>query len=286
MPHLTRLIIVCSCFLSLAVHAASVWKVSNKQHTIYIAGTMHLLSDSDYPLPKEYQQAYEKADTLVFETDMQAIQTTEFKQQILALMTYNDGRNLQSVLHSDTFHLLDLYLQEHKLQINNMLNYKPSLVVLTLSMMEFQTLGLNSIGVDQYFSNQASKNAKPQQYLETPEQQLSYLADIGEDDEDALVAFTLRDLKELPAMMGQMKAHWRSGDMQKLADLSITPFVEDYPEIYQQLLVTRNALWLPKIEQMLQSADVELVLVGALHLAGKDSVLSQLATKGFNIEKL
>jgi uncharacterized protein len=83
-----------------------------------------------------------------------------------------------------------------------------------------------------------------------------------------------------------MKAHWRSGDMQKLADLSITPFVKDYPDIYQQLLVTRNALWLPQIEQMLQSAEVELVLVGALHLAGKDSVLSQLANNGYKIEKL
>jgi uncharacterized protein len=286
MQHLTRLIIVCSCFLSLTLQAASVWKVSNKEHSVYIAGTMHLLSDSDYPLPGEYQKAYDNADVLVFETDMQAIQTTKFKKQILTLMTYSDGRNLQTVLKPDTFHLLDLYLQQHNLQINNMLNYKPSLVALTLSMIEFQTLGLNSIGVDQYFSNQASKNAKPQHYLETPEQQLSYLADMGKDDEDALVTFTLRDLKELPAMMGKMKAHWRSGDMQKLADLSITPFVKDYPDIYQQLLVTRNALWLPQIEQMLQSAEVELVLVGALHLAGKDSVLSQLANNGYKIEKL
>lgn len=286
MPHLTRLLIVCACFVSLTLQAASVWKVSSKEHSLYIAGTMHLLSDSDYPLPEEYQKAYNKADILVFETDMQAIQATKFKKQILKLMIYSDGRNLQSVLKPDTFHLLDIYLQEHKMQISSMLNYKPSLVALTLSMIEFQTLGLNSIGVDQYFSNLAAKNAKPQHYLETPEQQLSYLVDMGKDDEDALVAFTLRDLKELPTMMGQMKAHWRSGDMQKLADISITPFVKDYPDIYQQLLVTRNALWMPKIEHMLQSTEVELILVGALHLAGKDSVLSQLASKGYNIEKL
>lgn len=286
MPHLTRLIIICSYFLSLTLQAASVWKVNNEQHTLYIAGTMHLLSNSDYPLPQEYQKAYKKADLLVFETDMQAIQSAAFQQQLLTMMTYQDGRTLQTVLQPATFHLLDLYLQEHKLQINNMLNYKPSLMVLTLSMMEFQALGLNSIGVDQYFSDQATKNAKPQQYLETPQQQLSYLVDMGKDDEDALVAFTLRDLKELPTMMGQMKAHWHSGDMQKLADLSITPLLKDFPEIYQQLLVNRNSLWLPKIEQLLQSADVELVLVGALHLAGKDSVLSQLASKGYNIEKL
>jgi uncharacterized protein YbaP (TraB family) len=37
---------------------------------------------------------------------------------------------------------------------------------------------------------------------------------------------------------------------------------------------------------MLETKEIEMVLVGALHLAGSDSVLNQLKADGFTIEQL
>jgi uncharacterized protein YbaP (TraB family) len=74
--------------------------------------------------------------------------------------------------------------------------------------------------------------------------------------------------------------------MQGMANVGITPFKADYPVIYEDLLVTRNNNWLPQIVKMLNDAPTEFVLVGALHLAGPDSVLAKLKAKGYKIEKL
>ena len=68
--------------------------------------------------------------------------------------------------------------------------------------------------------------------------------------------------------------------------LSIQPFKNDYPEVYHDLLVKRNNNWMPHIEKMLTDKPKEFVLVGALHLAGEDSVLTMLKNKGYTITKL
>ena len=109
---------------------------------------------------------------------------------------------------------------------------------------------------------------------------------MGEGDENGLIDYTLRDIKNMPQTIGELRTYWREGDMDGLAKIGITPFKADYPKIYQELLVTRNNNWLPQIEKMLNDQAIEFVLVGSLHLAGPDSVLSALADKGYKIEKL
>lgn len=49
------------------------------------------------------------------------------------------------------------------------------------------------------------------------------------------------------------------------------------------LLVERNKLWLPTLEQLFNNNDTTLVLVGSLHLARPDSVLVMLEDKGYKI---
>ena len=90
----------------------------------------------------------------------------------------------------------------------------------------------------------------------------------------------------MPETIGQLRSTWLAGDMPGMAAVAIEPFKADYPVIYQDLLVTRNNNWLPKIESMLKDDAVELILVGALHLAGPDSLLNTLAAKGYKVEKL
>ena len=43
---------------------------------------------------------------------------------------------------------------------------------------------------------------------------------------------------------------------------------------------------MPHIQDMLKTANVEFILVGAMHLAGEDSVLKQLKAQGYSVEKL
>ena len=74
--------------------------------------------------------------------------------------------------------------------------------------------------------------------------------------------------------------------MAKLAGLSIQDFKTDYPDVYESLLVVRNNNWMPQIERLFSTPETEFVLVGALHLAGPDSVLKKLKDKGYSVTKL
>jgi len=52
---------------------SSVWKITSGENTVYLGGTVHLLRPSDYPLPEEYEQAYQESAVLVFETDISSM---------------------------------------------------------------------------------------------------------------------------------------------------------------------------------------------------------------------
>jgi uncharacterized protein YbaP (TraB family) len=43
---------------------------------------------------------------------------------------------------------------------------------------------------------------------------------------------------------------------------------------------------MPQIEKMLTTAEIELILVGALHLAGQEGLLNQLEKKGYGVTNL
>ena len=58
-------------FVHNAIAESPVWKVTNGEEHLYLGGTIHLLGQSDYPLPAGFEHAYRAAEKIVFETDIQ-----------------------------------------------------------------------------------------------------------------------------------------------------------------------------------------------------------------------
>jgi uncharacterized protein YbaP (TraB family) len=61
---------------------------------------------------------------------------------------------------------------------------------------------------------------------------------------------------------------------------------DEYPDLYRPLTVDRNRKWLPRIEQLLNERQDYLVVVGALHLVGRQSVIDLLERKGYKVKQL
>ena len=55
---------------SQALAQSSVWLATKGNNKVYLGGTIHMLRSSDYPLPSEYETAYNAADNLYFEIDI------------------------------------------------------------------------------------------------------------------------------------------------------------------------------------------------------------------------
>jgi uncharacterized protein len=278
-----------SLLLLLAVNSvyadSSVWVVSKGANKLYIGGTVHVLAQSDYPLPPEYDQAYLKSAQLVFETNIKDVADPKFQQQMLERMMYPRGETLRNKLSPRAYQGLVKYCGDKDIPFANLEHMKPQMVVLLLTSMALQRMGMVSAGVDEYYYQRARKDHKPIQYFETPTQQLDYLVNMGKGHEDQLVLNTIRDLGDVKTMMGEMKSAWRTGDQEKFERVAIDPMKKDYPSLYQELLVKRNNAWLGYIENMLKTPKVEFILVGALHLVGQDGVLQQLQAKGYHVKQ-
>jgi uncharacterized protein len=61
---------------------------------------------------------------------------------------------------------------------------------------------------------------------------------------------------------------------------------DEYPDLYRPLTVDRNRKWIPQIERLLDAREDYLVVVGALHLVGTDSVIDLLERKGYKVKQL
>ena len=263
---------------------SSVWKISKNGSQLFIGGTIHVLGADDYPLPKEFERAYQQAQTLVFETDLVAIAKPAFQKQLMQRLSYPKNHSLEDDLSPQTYQILSDYLQANGSTIKNLNQYRVPMIVISLLMSKLQQLGLAGTGVDNYFNQKAIADRKSLGQLESLQVQLDVIANIGKNYEDDMVLSTIKDMKTLAFTLQTLKKAWRTGDTQQLETVGINDMRQDYPQLYRALLVNRNNAWLPKIEHLLKTKEVEFILVGALHLVGDDSVIASLRKRGYHVE--
>ncbi len=266
---------------------SSVWRVSSGDNVLYLGGTVHLLRPSDYPLPEEYEEAYEDADELYFETDITAMTTDlSIQAQMLQQLTYQDDRTLRTVLSTEAYDALNDYAMSTMLPLMMLEKMKPGLLISTLQVLEFQKLGFTPQGVDAFFNTRALGDGKDTGALETIQEQIGFIASMGEGNESEFVLMSIADLENTEEMMEQMITAWRSGNAPQLKELFVDDMREQAPEVYDSLLRQRNLKWMPQIEAMLRDSDNEFVLVGAAHLVGEDGLLEMLQARGYNVSQL
>jgi len=281
---LAGLCLCLSSFCSLA--ETSIWKVSKNGQELYLGGTIHLLRESDYPLPQEFQQAYQQAQTLVFETDSELLQQPQQQQQFIRLMTLKEGQTLAQLLSPKTYLALKQAVTSRGLPWQAMQRFSPVAISIQLTVMEMKRLGMTAAGVDDHFFSRARADNKNIITFETPLQQMGFIRELAYGQEDQFVRYSLQDLVNIPAQMQQLTSAWRSGNRRALAATGVDEWRDKFPDVYQKLLVQRNNRWLPKIEAMLQTRERELILVGALHLVGEHGLLQQLQQRGYRITQL
>lgn len=282
-------LLVALCLVLVAFQASAnafVWQVSKGSRTLYLAGTVHLLAKSDYPLPKAYDYAFNHSKSMVFEVDLRQLQRPQFQQHFLMQMRYPYGDTLKQHLSPNVYQKLVAQLKTYGVNTNKIEHYRASLMSMNLTLLELKKLKLAGTGVDKYYLQKAVEAHKPIQALETPKQHLLFMSTMGEGHEDAMILHTLEENHHLAQVMSTMKKFWRNGDVKGFNRVVLKPFETQFPSIYHAIIVKRNQNWLPKIERLIQSPPTELVLVGTLHLVGDKGLLAQLKQKGYQVKQV
>lgn len=263
-----------------------VWKVSNNGNHIFLGGTFHILTPSDYPLPDSFEMAYSNSSHLVLEADLQKLSSPEFSKTIMKECMYPGEQNIRNFLDPATIQSLESHLAKRGIPIDNLIKLKPGFLSATLTVIELQRLGLVGTGVDEFFSLKSLNERRKITYLETVNEQLEFIANMGEGNENEYIKHTLNELKTLPKLMDSMKKAWRNGNNKQLREVALDPLKERFPKTYNSMLVNRNNNWIPKIEAMLKTQEIEFILFGTLHLVGKEGILKQLEDIGCTIENI
>ena len=96
---------------------------------------------------------------------------------------------------------------------------------------------------------------------------------------------TLAELDEAETALSDMVAAWRDGELESLSAALLDEF-DEFPGLYETLVTKRNRSWVPTLERMLADGRRHLVVVGALHLVGDDSVIELLRARGHDVERV
>ncbi len=264
-----------------------VWRVTHGKNTLYLGGSIHMLRPSDYPLNSAYDQSYAQSARVLFETDIAATQSPEFQQQLMAAMALPAGQSLQTLLKPATYARLSAATEARGLPMMLFDGFKPAMLILTLTILELQKLGITSeSGVEAHYSQRATQDGKPQGALESVAEQIAFLSEMGSGYEDRFVELSLADLDKIQPEINQMISAWKNGDSQQLSNQLLARYQKEVPALYQRLIVQRNLNWLKPLRLLLSTAETEWVLVGSAHLLGQDGLPNLLAAQGYTVERL
>jgi uncharacterized protein YbaP (TraB family) len=259
------------------------WKIEGKSATVYLLGSVHFLKKENYPLAAPIGAAFDRAKVVVFETDLAALEKPELQTKLLSKSTLPAGETLRNQLSPKLYEQLAAQLKESGLPAEAVEKFQPAMVALTIALVEMQKLGLDEkLGVDRHFHELARKAGKEIIGLETPDFQVDLLTGFSKVEGEAMLKSTLKDVSTLKQKLGQLLKSWQTGDMKTVADL-LNETMEEHPELYKRLVVERNKRWVPKIEELARGDKDAIVIVGAGHLAGKQSVIELLEKNGLKV---
>jgi len=288
-PRLTFLVAMLLLGSAAPAHADGkhfLWRVSKGGESLYIAGSVHALRPSDYPLPAVMEQAFSGSAGLVEELDLNQVNQEDTQAQVMQLGSYPSGQGLQSALPPALYQRLTKAADQDGLYMATLDKFKPWLVSITLLEAQLMRSGFEaSDGADQHFAVEAQATHKPVIGLEQMQYQLGLLAGFSAADQQALLLQALDESTGFDAEMQQMIDAWHTGDTATLEKL-LTQEFSGYPEVYKTMLVSRNQAWAPRLEALMAGGKQYFVIVGALHLVGPDGLLQRFKKDGYNVEQL
>jgi uncharacterized protein YbaP (TraB family) len=262
------------------------WKVSGKQSAIYLVGSVHLLTKDYYPLNAALDTAFKDSDLLVEEVDLGELLAADSQMQLLARGMLPADRPLDKVVSPATYALVSRRAGDLGLPIEPLKLFKPWMLAMTLQAMEWQKAGFDpELGLDKHFYDRAHKDGREIQGLETVEYQISRFDGMTMEQQDRMLADSLKGLDTEMTNITKLVDAWQKGDVPTIERIMLTDLKQD-PVMYERLLVERNRNWMPKLEALFGRRGRAFVVVGAAHLVGPDGLLTMLKAKGYSVEQL
>jgi uncharacterized protein YbaP (TraB family) len=269
------------CAAGTAVADPAAWRIAGKQGgDVTFLGSMHVLRASDYPLPATIDQLFARADVLIMELDLDATDPATQQATIMRAAMLPPGTVLRDVVDAKVYELAEQRTREMGIDLSLLERFEPwflSVAILDSGLRKFGFEGER--GLEQYLVRKSHEAHKPIIGLETLAMQIGIFDALPPASQQAMLEQTLNELDEADTEMAKLAAAWRDGHLETLSEGLLADF-KAFPGLYETLVKNRNAAWVEPLERYLRDGRHYLVVVGALHLVGRDNVIDLLKARG------
>ena len=279
-------VLVCALAAATPVQAApAMWEVRDHDTRIYLFGSMHVLAPNVKWRTRAFDRAYAQADKLWFETRVDGDPA-----QIKALVDrygVDMDRSLTEKLSPRSVATLKAALDRDGAPIEQVDRLRPWAAAMMLSVLPMTQKGASvQAGADATVTRQAQAAEKPIATFETLEQQLQLFASLPEAVEVQYLDDVAAETLSPPRKGVVLQTAWLHGDMNRLGPLLVDAMKRDRPALYDTLLKRRNEAWAQTLTAEMARPGVQLVTVGALHMAGDDGLPALMRARGFEVRRV
>ncbi len=274
-----------------AAHSAAadpaVWRMSGRKGgEVTMLGSIHVLRESDYPLPRLVDELFDRADVLVMELDLDSVDPVAQQSIILNAAMLKPGTVLRDVVDPQLFTLAEQRSADLGMDLALLERFEPWFVAVTILDQGMRKLGFQpERGLEQYLLQKSRLAGKEIVGLETLAMQIGIFDSLPPDSQEAMLEQTLQELDEANGAMADLATAWRDGQLERMSEELLEDF-DDFPGLYDTLVTDRNTAWVTSLEKLLDDGRRYLVVVGALHLVGRDNVIDMLAARGHDVERI
>ncbi len=260
-----------------------VWKVTAPAGgTLYLAGSVHALRRSDFPLPASYDAAFAASAGLAFETDL-STSPDKWGAALEQAGTLPKGTTLRDRVDPRTYAYIVRVASQVKganTPEKQLEHLRPWALAFMLTPQGFE--GVSSAhGVETYLGAKAKAAHKPMVGLVPFKQHIAVFGDMSDADSELFLVHEFIHLDSGSAEFKRTVAAWRRGDVE-----AVVQDYEDAPTIRRRLLTDRNLSWMPRIDGFLRSGKTWMVVAGAAHMAGPQGLPALLKAQGCRVEQL
>lgn len=264
-----------------AASGPALWQLGDEDTTIYLFGTIHVLPEGETWFDDRISTAFNAADELVFEINMDDV--AGMQAQVAGMAMLPEGQTLRGLMTEENLGEYETALEGFGIPAAALDPIEPWAAAMTLSLLPLQMAGWTpEQGVEMQLRGMGE--GKESGALETIEEQIALFDTLPMDAQLQYLDSTVEGMDEVVSSLEDLKAEWLEGDDVALGEL-MNEGMED-PEVYERLLVNRNRNWVGWIENRLEEPGTVFIAVGAGHLAGEGSVQELLAERGLEVERV
>ena len=269
-----------------AGHPISMWQINGASNRIYLLGSVHVLRQQDHPIPTAIEKAYQDAEILIMEIDVDDLDPIEMAGIVNELGVIKDGSTLQEIMGPSLYEEAADYASQLDIPFLMLAQTEPWLAAITIEQMMLLRIGFNpEYGIEFHLSAKAGEDSKEILGLESVREQLEFLDKLSLSAQRSLLIQTLRESLNIEENLDLLIDAWRHGDIDFLEE-NLLAEMQRYPELYRTLVVDRNEAWVEQIRNLIGEQDDYLIVVGTLHLVGDDGLPALLSEIGITTDQL